>query len=120
MRPLFALLLVACSQPAHTLSAAARQEVYSTATCPTVEVSHVPASDIAGDREDVYVAEGCGMRWVMTCESKRALVCPRRSRHGCRDELQWSCDNVQPDREVSDDELRARVVHPDDMNVLGS
>jgi len=118
MRPVIAFVFLfplACSQTAHTLNGAARQEVYSTATCASIEVSHVPA----WERDDVYAAEGCGNRWLMTCESKHAVICPRHSRH-CHQELQWTCDNVQPDSEMSDDELRARVSHPDDMNVLGS
>jgi hypothetical protein len=115
------LSLIGCYQPAHTLSVAARREVMSTATCTNVDVEHVPFTDVAGQREDVYVAEGCGNRWRMTCESKHVTVCPRRSRKNCHVELQWSCDNVQPeDYETTEDDLRARVVHPDDMNLLGS
>ena len=115
------LFLVGCNPPAHTLGVAARQEVMTTATCPNVEVSHVPWTDVAGQREDVYLAEGCGNRWRMTCESKYVTVCPRRSRKGCRVERQWSCENVQPeDASTTDEELRARVTHPDDMHILGS
>jgi hypothetical protein len=118
---LFLFLVCGCDVPAHTLSVAARREVMSTATCTNVEVEHVPWTDVAGQREDVYVAEGCGNRWRMTCESKHVTVCPRHSSHGCHVELQWSCDNVQPeDVETTEDDLRARVTHPDDMNLLGS
>ena|ERR1700690_3911451 len=118
---LAAVLVVAgCNQPAHTLHQAAKQEVYSTATCPDVEVSHVPTEDVATRREDVYVAEGCGSRWRMTCESKRALVCPkRRSSKDCRRELQWSCENIQSEDDSTDEELRARVTH-EDLNIVGS
>ena len=118
---LLVFLVCGCNVPAHTLSVAARQEVMTTATCRNVEVEHVPWTDVAGQREDVYVAEGCGNRWRMTCESKHVTVCPRRSRKNCHVELQWSCDNVQPeDFETTEDDLRARVTHSDDMNILGS
>ena len=118
---LLLFIVCGCNVPAHTLSVAARQEVMTTATCPNVDVEHVPWTDVAGQREDVYVAEGCGNRWRMTCESKHVTVCPRRSRKNCHVELQWTCDNVQPeDVETTEDDLRARVTHPDDMNILGS
>ena len=116
----FFFFVIGCSAPARTLSVAARHEVMTTATCANVEVEHVPLTDVAGQREDVYVGEGCGNRWRMTCESRRVTVCPRRSRRNCHVELQWTCDNVQPeDVETTEDDLRARV-HTDDMNVLGS
>jgi hypothetical protein len=118
---LFPFFVIGCNVPAHTLSVAARQEVMTTATCTNVEVEHVPWTDVAGQREDVYVAEGCGNRWRMTCESKHVTVCPRRSHKNCHVELQWSCDNVQPeDYETTEDDLRARVHNTDDMNLLGS
>lgn len=110
---LLSFLLCACNVPAHTLSVAARREVMSTATCTNVDVEHVPWSDVAGEREDVYVAEGCGMRWRMTCGSERRRVCPRRSRKSCEDRVVWACANIQPEDAASDDELRDRVVHDD-------
>ncbi len=118
----FALLLMGCNQPAHTLQRAATSEVYSTASCPSIEVSHVPSSDVATTREDVYVAEGCGTRWRMTCEEKLVRVCPRRRYKPslqCHNELQWSCANIQSESAETDEALRARVTH-DDMNVLGT
>lgn len=114
------LFVAGCYLPAHTLNVAARREVMSTATCPNVEIDHVPWTDVAGQREDVYVAEGCGNRWRMTCEMHHVTVCPKHA-HNCHVEQQWSCDNVQPeDLETSEDDLRARVTHPNDMNILGS
>jgi len=114
--------LVGCEQPAHTLQRAATSEVYSTASCPNVEVSHVPSNEMATEREDVYAAEGCGMRWRMTCEEKEVRVCPRRRYNPnmkCHDERQWSCANVQSESAATDDELRAHVTH-EDLNILGS
>ncbi len=113
-------LLVGCNQPAHTLLEASRSEVFTTATCGTVDVSHVPSSDVPEEREDVYVAEGCGMRWRMACGSKHVTRCARRSNH-CTTRLEWECSDIQPEgADVSDDELRTRVTRPGDMSILGS
>jgi hypothetical protein len=112
--------LFGCNQPVHTLQSAARQEVFTTATCAAVDVSHVPSSDVPEYREDVYVAEGCGMRWRMACGSKYVTRCRRHTNH-CSTKLEWECNDIQPEGpDVSDEELRTRVVRPDDMNVLGS
>ncbi|HEY1959133.1 MAG TPA: hypothetical protein VGH28_26145 [Polyangiaceae bacterium] len=100
--------LAACTPQAFTLAQAARGEVYTTASCPTLDVSHVPANDVPEYREDVYVAEGCGMRWRMACESKYVEICKRRGRN-CRTRLAWSCADVQPETELSDDQLRALI-----------
>jgi len=107
------LVALAACQPAGTLHQAATSEVLSTSTCENVDVSHVPVYDVAAGREDVYVAEGCGMRWRMTCGSERRRVCPRRSRKSCEDRVVWACANIQPEDAASDDELRDRVVHDD-------
>lgn len=103
--------VAACAPQSFTLQQAARGEVYTTASCPSLDVSHVPASDVASEREDVYVAEGCGMRWRMACESKSVEICPRHSRRGCRTRLAWSCDAIQPETEMTDDELRQVIDH---------
>jgi len=103
--------VTACTPQSFTLLQAARGEVYTTASCPSLDVSHVPPSDVASYREDVYVVEGCGMRWRMACESKYVEICPHRSRHGCRTRLAWACDGVQPETEMTDDELRELVDH---------
>ena len=113
MRSLAFLLLVGCAPSAFTLQQAAKTEVFTTASCASLDVSHVAPDDVAARRDDVYTAEGCGQRWRMTCESKYVSICKRRSRH-CRTRLVWSCENIQPDGDpTSDDDLRARVVHDD-------
>jgi hypothetical protein len=119
---ILAAFAFACAPVAHSLQRAAVGEVYSTASCANLDVSHVPTDDVSTRRDDVYVAEGCGMRWRMTCGSKYVSVCPRRhsSTRQCRTELQWSCDNIQSEDDPSDDELRARISRPSDVNVLGS
>lgn len=122
----FSVFLVAalesagCNQPAHTLQGAARTEVFTTASCATVEVAHVPSTDVPEFREDVYAAEGCGMRWRMACGSQYVTRCAKHSRH-CQTKLEWDCSNIQPvPFDTSDEELRTRVTRPDDMNILGS
>lgn len=114
--------LLGCTEPARSLHQAARQEVYTTASCPSIEVSHVPVTEVAIRRDDVYVAEGCGERWRMTCGEELVKVCPRRHRRGpCHEELHWACNDIQPEADATDDELRTRVTHHDeDMNVLGT
>ncbi len=112
--------VAACNPPAHTLYEAAHQEVFTTATCSEVEVSHVSASDVPEAREDVYAAEGCGMRWRMACNSERVKRCKRHS-SSCTNKLEYTCSDIQTENpNVSDHELRTRVTRPDEMNILGS
>jgi len=94
-----ALFFVACQPTARTVHEAARDEVFSTSTCADIEVSHVPAWDVASERDDVYLAEGCGFRWRMTCGSERVRTCPRRSQRSCSTHLRWACANIQPDED---------------------
>jgi hypothetical protein len=113
-------LVLGCDPQAHTVYQAARQEVFTTATCEAVDVSHVPASDVPEYREDVYVAEGCGMRWRMACGSKYVRHCKRHS-STCTTKLEWDCSDIQSEDHPSDDELRSRLTRPDDeSSFLGS
>jgi len=112
---------VACSQtPPYTLLHAARTEVMTTASCGSVEVEHVSASDVPEQREDVYAAEGCGMRWRMACGSQYVRHCKRHSNR-CWTQREWDCSDIQPeDLETTDDELRTRITRPEKIDILGS